>query len=195
MKSWQYFKNSQNVTQRHKVGKRCWKNGTSSLLKAGLPQTCHFWKSAVLCWGAQSCPVLCDPVDCSPPGSSVHGILQASILEWIAMPSSRGPSWPRDQTQVSCIAGGFFTILATREALPPQKKKVQSLQREVKWGLPAPVCSLCLYVNRSKLICIFIVIATAAAKSLQSCPTLCDPIDCSPPGSPIPGILQARTLE
>ena len=46
---------------------------------------------------AQSCPTLCHPLDCSPPGSSVHGILQARILEWVAMPSSRGPSWPRDQ--------------------------------------------------------------------------------------------------
>ena len=50
----------------------------------------------------------CDPVDCNPPGSSVHGILQARILERIAMLSSRGSSPPRDQTHVSCIAGGFF---------------------------------------------------------------------------------------
>ena len=56
-------------------------------------------------------------MDCSPPGSSVHGILQAWMLEWVAMPSSRGSSQPRDQTQVSHIAGGFFTIWATREAL------------------------------------------------------------------------------
>ena len=55
-------------------------------------------------------------MDCSPPGSSVHGILQARILEWVAMPSSRGSSRPRDWTQVSCIARGFFTIWATREA-------------------------------------------------------------------------------
>ena len=52
-----------------------------------------------------------DPVDDSLPGSSVHGILQARILEWVAMPYSKGSSQPRDQTQVSCIsciAGGFF---------------------------------------------------------------------------------------
>ena len=49
---------------------------------------------------SQSCPTLCDPMDCSPPGSSVHGILQARILEWITMPSSRGSSWPRDRTHV-----------------------------------------------------------------------------------------------
>ena len=59
------------------------------------------------------CPSLCDHMDCSSPGSSVHGILQARILEWGAIPFSRGPS--RDQTQVSCIAGRFFTVWATRE--------------------------------------------------------------------------------
>ena len=60
----------------------------------------------------QSCPILCDPMDCSLPGSSVHGILQTRILEWVAMPSSRGSSWPRDQTRISCsssVAGRFFT--------------------------------------------------------------------------------------
>ena len=50
-----------------------------------------------------------DPMDCGPPGSSVHGILQARILEWVTMPSSRGSSQPRDRTHVFCIAGGFFT--------------------------------------------------------------------------------------
>ena len=58
-----------------------------------------------------------DPIDCSLSGSSVHRILQARILEWVASPFSRGSSWPRDWTQVSHIAGSFFfTTLATREA-------------------------------------------------------------------------------
>ena len=69
-----------------------------------------------VCLVAQSCLTVYDPMDCSPPGSSVHGILQARILEWVAMPFSRGSSQPRDRTQVSCIAGGFFTVWATREA-------------------------------------------------------------------------------
>ena len=56
------------------------------------------------------------PLDHSPPGSSVHGILQARVLEWVAIPFSRGSSRPRDQTHVSCSAGWFFTIWATREA-------------------------------------------------------------------------------
>ena len=75
-----------------------------------------FLNAIVLCLVTQSYLILWDPMACSPPGSSVHGISQARILEWVAMPSSRGSSQPRDRTQVSCIAGGFFTIWATREA-------------------------------------------------------------------------------
>ena len=58
---------------------------------------------------AQSCVTLCDPTDCSPPGSSVHGISQARILEWVAISSSRGSSQPRDWTHLSSLAGRFFT--------------------------------------------------------------------------------------
>ena len=64
---------------------------------------------------AQLCPTLCDPMDCSPPGSSVHGILQARIWEWVAISFSRGSSQARDQTQVSHTEGRFFTDWATRE--------------------------------------------------------------------------------
>ena len=64
---------------------------------------------------AQLCPILRRPMDCNPTGSSVHGILQARILEWGAIPFTRESSWPRDRTQVSCTAGRFFTIWATRE--------------------------------------------------------------------------------
>ena len=65
---------------------------------------------SVLCLVAQSCLTLCDPVDYSPPDSFVHGNSPARILEWIAIPTSRGSSQPWDQTQVSSIAGRFFTI-------------------------------------------------------------------------------------
>ena len=61
---------------------------------------------------AQSCPTLSDPMDCSLPGSSIHGIFQARILEWVTMPSFRGYSWPRDRTHdsyISGLAGRFFT--------------------------------------------------------------------------------------
>ena len=73
---------------------------SSPLLYAGL--TC-------VCSVVQSCPTLCNPMDCSLPGSSVHGISQARILEWIAISSSRGSSQPRDQTCTSTLAGRFFT--------------------------------------------------------------------------------------
>ena len=65
---------------------------------------------------AQSCPTLCDPVDCNLPGSSIHGILQARILEWVAIYFSRESSWPRDWTWVSHLAGRCFNLWATREA-------------------------------------------------------------------------------
>ena len=64
----------------------------------------------------QSHPTLCDPMDYSLPGSSLHGIFQSRILEWIATLSCRGSSLPRDRIWVLCIAGRFFTIWVTREA-------------------------------------------------------------------------------
>ena len=100
---------------------------------------------------AQSCATLCDPVDCSPPGSSVHGILQTRILEWVAISFSRGSSQPRDRTRVSCIAGRRFTVWATRESTEELYKKDMHnpdnhdgvithlepdiLECEVKWAL------------------------------------------------------------
>ena len=60
-------------------------------------------------------------MDCSPPGSSVHGTLQARIIEWVAIPFSRGSSQPRGRTQVFCIAGRHFIFWATREALIDHK--------------------------------------------------------------------------
>ena len=68
--------------------------------------------SSLLCSVAQTCPALCNPMDCSPPGSSVRGILQARTLEWVSMPSSRGSSQIRNRTQVSHIAGRFFYHLS-----------------------------------------------------------------------------------
>ena len=95
-------------------------------------------------------------MDSSLAGSSVHGILQARILEWVAISFSRGSSWLRNWTWVSCTGRCILCHWVTRE------------------------------VQHSH---------AAAAKSLQSCPTLCNPIDGRPPGFPVPGILQARTLE
>ena len=73
-------------------------------------RTSGFWCVVLV---VQLCPTLCDPMDCSLPGSSVHGILQARILEWVAISFSGGSSWPRDWSLVSCIAGRLFTIWAT----------------------------------------------------------------------------------
>ena len=70
-------------------------------------------------------------MDCSPPGSSVHGIFQTRILECVAISFSRESSWPRDQTQVSCIAGRFFTIWATRET---PRRGVPSLTAAMVWN-------------------------------------------------------------
>ena len=71
---------------------------------------CLHTSKSVLCLLSRSCPTLCYNMGCSPPGSSVHGILQARILEWVAMPSSTGSLQPRDQTQVSRTAGGFYHL-------------------------------------------------------------------------------------
>ena len=127
---------------------KIWKHQMKRYRRHGL---CIQW-NAVLCLAAQSCLTLCDPMDCSLSGTSVHGILQKRILEWVAMLSYSGSSqtkdwiqvsctaggseapgkpkntgvgilyvlqgifWPRNPSRASCIAGGFFTSWATREA-------------------------------------------------------------------------------
>ena len=111
----------------------------------------------LVCVGSQSlqsCPTFCNPMDCSPPGSSVHG------------------DSPHKNTGVGCHAllQGIFPTQGSNPGLPHCRKILYQLS----------------YQGKS---------AAAAAKSLQSCPTLCNYIDGSSPGSPIPGILQARTLE
>ena len=91
---------------------------------------------------AQSCLILSIPKDCSPPGSSVDGFLQARILEWVAMPFSRGSSQPRDQTQISHVAGGFLTVWATRQAQEHWNEQhissaVELPDPEIELGSPA----------------------------------------------------------
>ena len=102
---------------------------------------------------AQSCPVLCDTMNCSLWGSSVHAIFQARVLEWVAFPFSRGSSWPRDQTRVSCItdrrftlwATGKFFIIACRPGCPAQEGEPSALHSAL-WAVdrispPAPLPS------------------------------------------------------
>ena len=88
-----------------------------------------------VCVCAQSCPTLCNTLDCSPPGSSVHGFLQARILEWVAISPSRGSSQLRDRTwvsYVSCIAGIFFTPWVIREA---QENSIAVPQKIKNWTI------------------------------------------------------------
>ena len=82
---------------------------------------------------AQLCLPLWDPMDCSPPGPSVHGILQARILEWVAIPFSRGSSWPRNWIWVSYIADSFFTAWATKEVLIGKGSEITYNTK--KWNL------------------------------------------------------------
>ena len=124
---------------------------------------------------AQLCPTICNSMDYTLPGSSVHGILQARILEWVAIPFSQRSSLPRNRTLVSCIANRFFTCEQP--------------------GKPIVGGGGILLSSRSIWAFHDTTAAAAAANALQSCPTLCDPIDGSPLGSPVSGILQARTLE
>ena len=126
-----------------------------------LVQTAHF---SVCVFSHSDVPDLfCNSMDCSPPDSTIHGIFQARILEWVAIFYSRGSSWPRDRTWVSCV--GFFTA-------EPSGKPIYKIYGIMQNG------KLCV-----------------CAKLLQSCLTLCNPMDCSPPGSSVHGILQARILE
>ena len=94
----------------------------------------------------QSCPTPYDPIDCHPPGSSVHGMLQARILEWVAIPFSRGSSWPRDQNSVSCTVGRFFTIWATNwERLKDSHfflRRKQSHQQQYIWSAAQLIMSM-----------------------------------------------------
>ena len=85
---------------------------------------------------AQSCPTLRDPMDCSPPGSSVHGIPQARILERVAIPFSRGFPQTRDCTRLSCIAGRYFTVWATR-IIHHRKRKTEQQQTQDAFNGPS----------------------------------------------------------
>ena len=106
-------------------------------------------KYAAMKWSevTQSRLTLCDPVDCSPPGSSVHGILQARRLEWVAISFSRGSSRPRDRTQVSRIAGRRFNLWATREY---QYTAILILKDHIKFHYPFSI--VLLFALSAKLL-------------------------------------------
>ena len=95
------------------------------------------------------CPTLCNPMDCSPPGSTVHEIVQARILEWFAISFSRGSSQPRVWTLVSCTAGRFFTDWATREACRNYNKLLKIYFTNLK-NATAMISWLWLWKHRKK---------------------------------------------
>ena len=118
------------------------------------------YDSLCVCSVAHLYPTLCDPLNCSWPGSSIHGIFQARVMEQVATSCSRQSTGPMDRTHVSsspALAGRFFTTL------PPGKR------------VRVYVC-VCAHTS-------------GCSKSLQSCPTVCDPTDRSPTRSSVQGIL------
>ena len=130
---------------------------------------------------ARSCSTLCEPMDCSLPGSSVHGIFQAIVLEWIAISFSRGCSWPRDQTQVSRIVDRCFTVWATRE--------VSGLLFPSQGDLPDPGIKPEFPILQADTLLSESPIppnnSVQFSSVTQSCLTLCDPMNCSMPGLPV----------
>ena len=140
----------------------------------------------------QSCLTLCDSMDCSLPGSSAHGILQVRILEWVAMPSSRRFSGPRDPTHISCIfctAGGFFTAEPKGSACQVASVVSDSM-RPHRWQ-PTRLCRPWDSPGKNTGVGCHFLLQCMKVKSenevAQSCPTLRDPMDCSLPGSSIHG--------
>jgi len=89
-------------------------------------------------------------MDYSPPGSSVHGILQAKIVEWVAIPFSGGSSWPRDYTQVSCIAGRFFTIQVYYPSIPLLSIHLREMKAFVHAETCVYVFMASLFISKTK---------------------------------------------
>ena len=97
----------------------------------------------------QSCPTLCDPRYCSPQGSSLHGILQARVLEWVAIPFSRGPSPPRDGTQISCRTCRQILYCLSYQVhrqviFKEMNLKLLSLMKENCSLIPQPYLNICM---------------------------------------------------
>ena len=131
----------------------------------------------------QVCPALCSTMGRSLTDSSVHGILQARILEWVAMPSSRGSSQPRDQTLVSCIAGWFFTA--------EPRRNPYGLLEDIEYYMCSDVKNFETgFVSnwwRSRIGFPFVLPQNGVQFSSvsRSCLTLCDPMDWSTPAFPV----------
>ena len=154
------------------------------------------------CLAAHLRPTLCDPMDCSPPGSSVHVTSQARILEWVAISFSKGSSRPGIKPASPALAGGFITswppgkpccccccsaASIVSDSVPTHRRQPTRLPHP--WDSPGKNTGVgCHFL----LQCMKVKSDSDVA---QSCLTLSDPMDCSPPGFSVHGILQARVLE
>ena len=165
----------------------------------------------------KSYPTLCDPMDCSLPGSSIHGIFQARILEWVAISFFRRFFRPRAWTQVSGTVGRCFTVWTIREVrawegmVEIRHAKINDwtthfFSYSTVWARSSGVLAPWPSGNNSEgmqlwsgLVVVGEVVYKYAlcmhAKSLQLCLTPYNPMDCSPQGSSVHGILQARIVE
>ena len=134
-----------------------------------------------------SCVCLCDPRDCSLPVSSLQGIFQTRILEWVAISYSRGSSQPRDQTHVSCIS------YIGRHSLPLCHLDTFKVDVSLSypWIQDSPLgiflCVDFLFTSQHSLISYktFLKMRFYCCSVAQSCPTLCNPMDCSTSGFPV----------
>ena len=171
--------------------------GPSSIPGQGARYHLEQLKFPHVCSVVQPCLTLRDSMNCNSPGSSVHGIFQARILEWVAISYSRGSSWPRNWTHISCTGRQILYHWDTWEASHASmeiNKYISSYHLKKKkkdfyhWSWCSQEASKWRpYISRSYFYCCSVT---------QSCPTLCnDPMNCSPPGSSVHGILQARILE
>ena len=130
----------------------------------------HFlgWKKSIseheVTW---SCPTLCDPMDCSLPGSSVQGIFQTRILEWVAISFSRRSSPPRDRTQVFCIVDRHFTVWATREC--NERKSTTITHNKMLW-ISNKVQSLWMHYSISFKILVTVKTYISGSQLGQFCP-------------------------
>ena len=113
----------------------------------------------------QSCPTLCHPMDCSPPGCSVHGTVQARILEWVAFPFSKESSRLRDRTQVSCIADGLYCLSHQRS---PYLKIRASIKSYKYCPLVAQKCYQGFLPNYSNCIIQYCVLKISEFSSFKS---------------------------
>ena len=181
-------KDYMNGTGRNSNQQQWWGSGYTAL-RCGTLAYWTFW-AGEFWWNSNSRKVtLPSSLHPSSLKVKVHGIFQARILEWVAFPFSRVSSQPRDRTQVSCIAGGFFTSWATREACEADRKtftqQMPSLNSE-KWSIliyeDKGVPSRQVLLDSPKLL--HLPCALCCCSVAQSCPTLCVPMDCSTPGFP-----------